>query len=731
MQNPLTQKITELNSTTFSSFDSESPSEIIKNFTQASIKILEADFGFAWWHDEASGRFTLSYKCPDTPYDPNKPREKGGNFQALKSHVPVFVNDVKPENYEPGYDVSPFMGSYVIIPISFKNFVFGSLVICFKNQKNFSEDEKSLSLAIGNTAAQAIAINNLLKAEKNAGQHAKNQEARFRSLIENSYDAIALLDNDGKIKDISNSISKLTGFSPKSLLGQSIYSLVHSQDAERFKERLRETLTLPKKPQSIEFRYADSSGNIKWMEAVLMNMLENKIVEAVVINVRDVTERMNSQETIKQQALHDSLTGLPNREKFNVLFEQCANIADRQHTQMAIMFLDLDRFKNINDRLGHSAGDTLLKIFASRFTTALRSEDVIARFGGDEFLILINELTSPTQAAEVAEKILKSLSVPVKLDNHTIHPSTSIGIAMYPDDGRDKEILKKKADIALYEAKNKGRNRFSFYDSLNDDLVTWEKLTFENELYEAINSNQIKPFYQAVISLKNKTIESVEALARWDHPIKGLLLPSDFIPLAEETGLIKQIHQQILLKACSDFNDFKKYLDQGTRMAVNVSATRFSEPTFVKEISELLEESNINPSNLELEITETTAMRDVELTHNNLRSLKKLGIKVSIDDFGTGYSSLSYLKKFPVDNLKIDRSFIHSSIISEQDTAIVKTIIAMAKNLNMKVVAEGVETKQQFDLLLSLDCDFAQGFFINKPMPREKFIKFLDTYNRI
>jgi len=384
---------------------------------------------------------------------------------------------------------------------------------------------------------------------------------------------------------------------------------------------------------------------------------------------------------------------------------------------LAVMFLDMDRFKNVNDRLGHNAGDTLLKVVASRLAASLRSEDVASRFGGDEFLVLINEVKTSKDVVAAAEKILKAVNLPVQLDEHTLYPSVSIGISIYPNDGLDLEGLKKNADIALYRAKENGRNRFSLYDHSLNGLHQAARFTLENDLREALLFNQIEVYYQPIINLKRRKLIAVEALARWNHPEKGLLQPSEFISLAEETGLIAELDRAVLKQAC---HQAKLWQDSGLpkfRMAVNLSAQQFSEPEFVAVIAGILAETHLQANDLELEITESLAMSNMELTSANMKELKKLGVHITIDDFGTGYSSLNYLKRFPIHGLKIDKSFVKHCITNPSDTSITKTIVAMAHTLNLKVTAEGVEQLQQLDFLKSLGCDGAQGFFIAKPMP--------------
>jgi diguanylate cyclase (GGDEF)-like protein/PAS domain S-box-containing protein len=722
MSEPISSKITLLNQATLESFNLDEIIDVVKNFTDTSIKILDADFGFAWWKVQNEGVYKLAYKTSTTPYAPNLPREKGGNQEALKTKSPFFVDFVVKENYEPEYDVSEYMESYVIIPIFYKKDMYGSLVLCYKKQHLFLDEEKSFCNIIGNTMAQAITIHKLVKSEQIARQIAENQESRFRALIENSYDVIVLLDSNGHVIDISNSIIKLSGYSVGEMLGRPLRDFIYNDDIQIVFDHLQKVLATPRDPISVQFRYCHKNGDHRWMEAVGVNLLADSSVESIVVNIRDITERKKNQETIEHQAMHDSLTGLPNRQSFIPQFEQALAVAKRQDHQVALMFLDMDRFKNINDRLGHSAGDTLLKVVASRIKSCLREEDFTARFGGDEFLILVNEVNDPKNVVTVAEKILKAVAVPLKIGDHTVHPTVSIGIALFPGDGQEMETLKKNSDAALYKSKEKGKNRFSFYDHAMDGMQTTEKLAFENELRESIALNQIELYYQPIISLKSGNLIAVEALVRWNHPHKGFILPSEFISMAEESGIIIALGEHVMRLACSHYELWKKTTEVNFKMSVNVSPISFCESNFIAGVSQILEDTNMDPHKLEVEITETAAMVDLELTSCNLKALKKMDVGISIDDFGTGYSSLSYLKRFPINNLKIDKSFIHACITSPQDTSITKTIIAMAKTLNLKVIAEGVETKQQLDFLKFLNCDAAQGYLISEPMPANELL---------
>ena len=712
----LAEKITLINETVLECFNEPDENKIVKAFTESGIKILEGSFGFVWLNSASSNEWKLIYMSPNLPYTPQLPRDDGKNSEVIKNLTPYFVEKIEARPDE--YDVSPYMKSFVILPIQHQGNIYGNTVICFKESRLFSQEDKILCAFIGNSAAQAITINRLVKSEHDARLDAENQKRRFQALIENSYDITFLISGEGRILDVSPSAEKIFGYPQATLIGRDILEFIFGEDIPMISLQLQTLLQQPEVQKTIEFRYYDKNGSLRWVEATVVNMLSNPVVGSIVANVRDVTERKTAQETILHQALHDPLTHLPNRKEFKVRLGQALETAKRHNRKMALMFLDIDRFKSINDALGHGVGDTLLKVIGTRFASSVRAEDTVARFGGDEFLILLNEIHSPDEAVKVAQKILKTTAIPVQIGEHTFHPTVSIGISIYPFDGEDDDTLKKHADIALYRAKANGRNGYSLYDPSKDTQAV-EKFSLENQLREAIAFGQIVLYYQPILSLKTGRPIAMEALARWQHPTKGLVLPNEFIPLAEETGLIVQLTENVLKTACRQHKLWESMGFPKFRVAVNLSAKSFTETEFIPKLENILKENEMDPSFLEVEITESVAMGNLELTSDSLKQLKKMGVRITIDDFGTGYSSLSYLKSFPIHSLKIDRSFVRHCITNEQDASITRTIISMAHSLNYKVIAEGVETDQQFNFLSGLGCNAAQGFYISHPLPAE------------
>ena len=440
--------------------------------------------------------------------------------------------------------------------------------------------------------------------------------------------------------------------------------------------------------------------------------------------LEDITEAKKQQNALKRQALHDSLTDLPNRTLFIDRLEQAILAAQRNNTSLAVMLMDLDHFKEINDTLGHHIGDTLLQQIGPKIHQNLRSIDTIARMGGDEFLILLPG-SNEEHGMEVAQKILASMSQPFIVDGHALEVGASIGISVYPVHADDPNSLIRRADVAMYGAKNK-RNGCNIYDP-KDDLYNPGRLTLMTELRQAIEQDQLCLYYQPKIDIKTNRCVGVEALVRWIHPNKGQIQPSAFVCSAEKSGTIKSLTQWVLRNAIEQSIQWSK---QGLELdvSVNISARDFQDPELLHLIENLISVSELNPSNLTLELTESAVMTDTRRAFDSLSELDKMGIKLSIDDFGTGYSSLDYLKRLPVDELKIDRSFVVDMTTNKNDAAIVRSTIDLAHNLGLNVVAEGVEDQVALDLLKEMNCDAMQGYFTSRPLPAEKVSEFLSEH---
>jgi diguanylate cyclase (GGDEF)-like protein len=430
--------------------------------------------------------------------------------------------------------------------------------------------------------------------------------------------------------------------------------------------------------------------------------------------------RRKAEERIRHLAHYDELTGLANRNMINQRLNQALARARRNDKPLAILFIDLDRFKNINDTLGHGAGDNVLKEVAERLRECLRDSDTIGRLGGDEFVVLLEELSEPMHSAAVAQKIITAVAKPYTLDAQEFHITASVGISAYPADSEDMQSLLKNADIAMSRAKELGKNNYQFY-SAQMNRHTLDRLALESSLRRALERNEFVLHYQPKVDIRSGRITGMEALMRWQHPTNGLIPPMQFIPLAEETGLIVAIGEWVLRAACAQSQSWRKQGLPPLRLAVNLSARQFNHEHLLQDVEKVLNDTGLDPTGLELEITESMVMHDPERAVMLLNKLRAMGISISIDDFGIGYSSLGYLKRFPVDSLKIDRSFIMGLPLDNDDAAIAQAIIAMAHTLKLSVIAEGVETDEQLRFLRDHLCDEVQGYYFSKPVPKHEF----------
>jgi diguanylate cyclase (GGDEF)-like protein/PAS domain S-box-containing protein len=453
---------------------------------------------------------------------------------------------------------------------------------------------------------------------------------------------------------------------------------------------------------------------------------EESILLAMAASISAAFQRQQTEQKIWHQALHDLLTGLPNRTQFNKQLVLSLESAQQNEDMLAVMFLDLDRFKTINDTLGHTVGDQLLKHVAKRLKGCLRSGDCIARWGGDEFTLLLPRISCTEDAAKVAQRTLEASKPAFDLEGHTLYISTSIGIALYPRDGKDVQTLLKNADAALYRAKEQGRNNYQFYTPAINPQAS-KLLALENSLHQVLERGELVVYYQPQVNTKTWEITQMEALLRWQHPELGLILPSTFIPLAEETGLIVPICEWVLRTACAQNKIWQEAVPL-LHLSINLSARQFQQPNLDKIIAQVLQEIRVEPRFLELEITETTAMQDVDFTSAMLHSLHQMGVHLAIDDFGTGYSSLSYLKQFPFNTIKLDQSFIQDLTTNPKDAAIATAMIALGRGLNLRVIAEGVTTKEQLDCLRSLQCEEMQGYLFSPPLSAEAATNLLQAY---
>ncbi len=457
----------------------------------------------------------------------------------------------------------------------------------------------------------------------------------------------------------------------------------------------------------------DCTDHCQWSDQ------EEAILRTMAASVSAALERQDKDEIIHQQAFHDALTGLPNRVLFTERLDQALMDAHRNQNSLAVMFMDLDRFKTINDTLGHSVGDELLKEVSKRLQQCLRGDDTVARWGGDEFTLLLSNIRSVEDATITAERILNAFKDIVNIDRHEIYVNASIGIACFPNDGQEAEILLQNADVALYQCKEQGRGIYQVYDAGMNSKAT-ELFALQNDLRRALDRQEFELYYQPQINLQTDSVTGLEALIRWRHPDLGLVSPGTFIPLAEESDLIIQIGKWVLEVACQQVVEWQQSTGIPLSISVNLSARQFFDSTLVETIAQVLGQTQLDPQYLELEITETIAIKNISRAQSVLRQLQKMGIRIAMDDFGTGFSSLNYLTQLPLDTLKIDQSFIKRLTTDAKELEVINAVLSLGRGLHLSVVAEGVDTPEQLELLRSLKCETVQGFLISHPLPADE-----------
>lgn len=551
----------------------------------------------------------------------------------------------------------------------------------------------------------------------------KESEERYRMLVENQSDLVVKTDLKGSLLFVSPSFCNLFGLGEKELLGRPLQEIITSDRTEVEQEGLSDFVA---NETSCYREYLTRTINgdhwIGWALRCVYGPTGEP--EAIVGMGRDISDRKTAEQTIEKLAYHDPLTGLPNRALLYDRLKLAISQSSRDNKGSAILFLDLDRFKAINDSMGHSGGDELLLQVGQRLLNCVRSSDTVARLGGDEFVVLLSTLENDHAAGIVVLKILETLAEPFFIANQEIYNSASIGIALYPRDGQDPETLLKNADMAMYQAKEGGRNTCHFFSQELNQRTT-ERILLESTLRKALEHKEFFLVYQPQMELSTGHVTGTEALVRWRHPELGIVPPDRFIPIAEDTGLIIALGEWVLREACKQA---KLWMDEGhktPRIGVNVSAKQFRQKNLAGKIGEILEETGLPHHMLELELTESSVMENPEEAILTLRQLKQMGIQLSIDDFGTGYSSLSYLKHFPIDRLKIDRSFMRHITNNLNDATIAEAIIALAHSMKLTVVAEGVEHMEQLDFISLRKCDVMQGYYLSRPVPAGEFGIFL------
>jgi diguanylate cyclase (GGDEF)-like protein/PAS domain S-box-containing protein len=556
----------------------------------------------------------------------------------------------------------------------------------------------------------------------------QREGSRFASeIINNAGEGIVVYDRELRYKLWNRFMEEMTGLPASAVLGRSAVDLFPHITEQQVDQMLRralqgETISSP------DVHYLVPATNRSgWVSSVYRPHLDEAgNVVGVVGLIRDITARKAAEQQIEYQAYHDALTGLANRRLFQEHLSLALALAQRRNSIVAVLFLDLDHFKLVNDSLGHSVGDALLREVAQRLKATVREGDTVARVGGDEFTIVLQDLPRSDAAAVVARKVLRTVAAPMDVEGHRLYVTTSIGITLFPDDGDDAETLLKNADTAMYRAKSEGRNS---YQMATRELSrsTQERMLVENGLHHALEAGEFELLYQPQLEADDMTIVGMEALLRWNHPERGVITPEHFIGIAEERGLILPIGDWVIREACVAARRFHDSGYPNFRVAVNLSARQFRDPTLLSTVQSAIAEAGIDPRTLELEITESVAMEDVELTMSTLRQFREQGVTIAIDDFGTGHSSLSYLKRFPIDALKIDKGFVLDLPDKFEDAAIVSSVIQLANGLGLRVVAEGVERREQLDFLRENGCREVQGFYFSYPVRLDDITRMLSA----
>lgn len=625
--------------------------------------------------------------------------------------VQLYLNDTHGSNY------------LSIIALIFGTFLIGiarSYNAQIRNTLRLAAEREVLQREVQSSSQQLQRSENDLHAS----------ERRFGQVLKSSLDGYWDWDITGNEIFFSPRYKEQLGFREHELpnLFSSWESRLHPEEREPVLANLDAYLANPTGCWEEKFRLRHKDGSYRWILARAVPSFDNQHMLTKLIGLHiDITDRIHAERKIDFLARYDWLTELPNRSVLIDRIELAIEVAKQKRSQLYLLVLDLDRFKHINDSLGHSAGDKALQIVSSRFSSLIDENNTIARLAGDEFAILIGDVTDVQQIIHLAETLLESLKKPLIIEQQLIYLSTSIGISHFPDDGEESTTLLKNADAAMHWAKSNGRNKFHFYSPELTESA-FRQLKLEHGLRQALRQNQLQLYYQPKISLKTGQPLGGEALLRWQHPVDGFISPQDFIPVAEESGLILEIGQWVLHQACKEAAWWRRQGLKFQHVAVNVSGVQVQSSEFAGMVKEILDQTGLPAQLLELEVTENFLMKDAEASAALLGELRQLGISIAIDDFGTGYSSLAYLTRFPVNKLKIDRSFICKACEDSYNAEISRAIIALGHALSMEVVAEGIERQEQMDFLRDKGCDEGQGYLIAKPMAHDEFVAFLKRH---
>ncbi len=585
------------------------------------------------------------------------------------------------------------------------------------------------------TLERALSHRRLERSNRLMEERLKESEEMHRFIVNSSPDLVYLLDRNGCFEFVNHRFQTLLGYSNGDLLGRHYSELIFEEDLDSARNLFNERRTGDRALHHVELRVRSRrvrtvdrpfQTQTVWMDLTAQGRYSDNDERSrenfigTYGTARDISERKEAEQVINFQAYHDLLTHLPNRALLKDRLSLAITQAQRNKRRLAVMFLDLDRFKIVNDTLGHTMGDRLLKAVANRLQGCLRGGDTLSRFGGDEFTLLLPEVRTRDDIVVIASKILDKLAAPFVIDGHELFVGASIGVAMYPEAGDSVESLIQSADIAMYHVKGRGKNGYQFFsDEMNHKFST--RLSLERELRSALATGQLRVFYQPQVDLTDGRIIGVEALVRWQHPRHGLIEPAEFLSVAEETGLITQLDEWVQSHAFSEVAEWRRSGLGDVRLSVNMSSQQLEQDAFLERFLANLDASGLAADRLKIEITENAIMRDMEVIVPKLRALRKTGIRIAIDDFGTGYSSLSYLRHFPVNTLKIDRSFVGDIRSDSADASIINAIAAMAHGLKLDLIAEGVETRAQMKYLSLQGCREVQGFIFSRPIPAPEF----------
>jgi diguanylate cyclase (GGDEF)-like protein/PAS domain S-box-containing protein len=673
------------------------------------------------WHGEAKGLERFRKTSLDMTFSPGT----GLPGCVWESKRPVWIKDVTLERNFPRAGVAMEAGlkAGLGIPVMAGNEFIAVLEFFVREPRQ--EDEH----LIGIVFSAATQLGSVIQ-RKHVETALRRSENQLRAIIDAEPECVKIITVDGILVQMNAAgLTMIEASRPEQVIGKSIFGLLMPEYREPFRAFVENVLRGNK--GIMEFEITGFKGTHRWLESHAVPLAGEEGALPLILSItRDITERKQTERRLKQLAHFDSLTDLPNRVQFIERLEQAMADADRNERLVGVVFLDLDRFKYINDSLGHEKGDILLREVAMRLSGVVRRGDTVARLSGDEFALVLADMGHVDDAIHVAQKILDVFHQSFRVAGHDLFVTASLGITLYPFDDRGAHELLRNADVAMYRAKESGKNNYQFYVAEMTATVS-ERLTLENDLRSALERGEFSLNYQPIADCRSGKIIGMEALLRWKHPERGMISPALFIPLAEETGYIISIGEWVLRTACEQCRRWQKMGFPSLYLAVNLSSRQFHQKDLPASIYQILQDTGLNPASLGLELTEGLVMQQAEASVNTLRELKAMDIRISIDDFGTGYSSLSYLKRFPIDILKIDQSFVRDIPKDEDDAAIASTIITMAHSLGLRVVAEGVETVEQLKFMREHGCDALQGYYLSKPLPPEQFADFLKNGTRL